>query len=192
MKKISFLEGEYFTYEFKGQITQKIENNTTKLVMNDANIYFTNKRMIVQSNTFEIHTTETKVHTRSGDEYLKKYFLSMFLNRNLYNSRPCFGYEFPILHLHDIIKTRTHVEFTFYEARTRTIMDCELAPQSLLILKDIEKKLINQNNDEIPIEKKKIPCPQCGRNIKLKHQFCKHCGNELENHDTKKESHYFL
>ena len=192
MKEISFLEGEYFIYEFKGQITQKIENNTSKLVMNDANIYFTNKRMIVQSNSFEVHTTDTNVHNRTTDDYLKKYFLSMFLNRNLYHSRPCFGYEYPILQLHDIRKTRTHVEFTFYEATTRTRMDCELAPQSLLILKEIEKKLIDLNNDEIPIDKKKIPCPHCGRNIKFKHQFCKHCGNEVENHDMKKDSHYFF
>ncbi len=191
MKEISFFEGEHFIYEFKGQLTQKIENNTSKLVLNDANIYFTNKRMIVQSNSFEVHTTNTNVHNRTTDDYLKKYFLSMFLNRNIYNSRPCFGYQYPILQLYDIRKTRTHVEFTFYEATTRKRMDCEIAPQSLLLLKEIEKKLIDLNNDEIPFDEKKVPCPQCGRDIKLKNEFCKHCGNEIENHDVKKESHYF-
>jgi len=190
IRKISFLEGESFIYEFKGNLTQKIENNTSKIVMNDANIYFTNRRMIVQSNGFEIHTTDTKVHNRLRDDYLKKYFLSMILSRNLYHSRPCFGYEFPILQLHDINKTRTHVEFTFYQGRTR--MDCELVPQSLLLLKGIEKNLIELNNDDIPIENKKTPCPSCGRNIKPKHRFCKHCGSIIENHDVKKESHYFF
>ncbi|MFX1273802.1 MAG: hypothetical protein ACFFBP_09985 [Promethearchaeota archaeon] len=181
LKKISFLQGETFIYEFKGQLTQRIERTGSKIVLKNANIYFTNYRMIIHSNGINIVSTESEVRSHFKNDYLRKYYVNMILSRNFYHSRPCFGYEFPILELYDIEKTRTNVQYTFHQGGKK--LYCELVPKFVFNLKGIDKILNDLNSDNIPLTKRKVPCISCGNNIKLKHQYCKHCGKKIQNEE---------
>ena len=177
LKKFSFLKDETFLFEFKGELTQKIEKTGSKIVLKDANIYFTDYRMIIHSNGINIVSAESEVRSHFKNDYLRRYYENMILSRNLEHKRPCFGYEFPILELYDIKRTRTSVTYTFHQGGKKQF--CEIVPKYPFTLKGIEKVLSTLNNDNIMLKNRKIPCISCGKNIKLKHKFCKNCGEPI-------------
>ena len=120
LKNICLLKDEEnVIYSFRGQMIKKIEDSNKRILFNNANIFFTNKRMIVLSNGLQVDSNDPKIHGRFKDDYIQKYYISMIVNRSLYDTKPCFGYEFPIFNLYNIKKTKTHVEFAFYQGKKK-------------------------------------------------------------------------
>ena len=77
----------------------------------------------------------------------------------------------------------------FYQGNKKR--QCELIPQDLSKLKEVKEELLDNNNDDIPIRDLKIPCRSCGKRVKPKHKYCKHCGFEIKNEKAKKKAHYY-
>ena len=176
LENISFLKDEILRFKCGGRFIINVDKGGSKIVLKDANIYLSNIRMIVHSNGIKVSAKDSLIYSHFKNEYLTRYYVDMILSRNYYHSKPCYGYEFPIIDLSNIKKTNTKLEYTYYQGG-KTLY-CEIIPNFSFNVKGLEKMLNEINSGDFSNNNLFRQCKNCGKVIKIKNEFCKHCGRK--------------